>query len=121
MHGVRGGEPLGYAARFNRDNALCGFEDMLDREHNLVDTPLKGCRDLFVHEGSSSLSYENVLPNPLEHAHVSIVSSPPSSSSPELAFEVPISISKICDANVDLGNVNTCLICLVGKLKILSP
>ena len=40
--GFEGGEPLGYAAKFSRDNALCGFEDMLDREHNLVDTPLKG-------------------------------------------------------------------------------
>jgi len=77
---------------------------MLDREHNLVDTPLKGCRDLFVHEGSGSLSYENLLPNSLKHAHISIVSSPPSSSSPELAFEVPIDNFEICESSVDVGN-----------------
>jgi len=90
---------------------------MLDREHNLMDTLLKGCRDLFVHEGSSSLSYENIAPNPLEHTHVSIVSSPPSSSSPELAFEVPISISTICDANVDLANENHMLNFLGGNVE----
>ena len=63
--------------------ALWGVEETLEREHNLVYTPLEGCRDLFLHEGSSSLSFENVLPNPLEHAHVSTFSSQPSSSSPE--------------------------------------
>ena len=77
------------------NNDLCGFEDTLDRGHNLVNPPLEGCRDLFMHEGSSSLSFENVLPNPLEHAHVSTFSSPPSLSSPELAFEVPIDLSLI--------------------------
>ena len=57
--------PFGYAAHFGMNYDLCGLEDTLDREHNLVSTPLEGCQDLFVHEGSSSLSYENVLPNPL--------------------------------------------------------
>ena len=90
---LEGGEHLGYATRFSRDNALCGFEDMLDREHNLVDTPLKGCRDLFVHEGSPSLTYENVIPSSLEHSHASTLCSPPSLSSPELDLDVPNDIS----------------------------
>ena len=100
---------------------LCGFEDLLDREPNLVDTPLEGCRDLFVCEGSSSLFYENVLLNPLEHTHVSIVSSPPSSSSPKYAFEVPIDNYEIFESNVEMVMKNTCLMYLVGMLKILSP
>ena len=57
-------------------NALCGLGDIVEEVHNLVYTPLEGCRDLFVHEGLSSRTYDNVFPNPLEHAHVSIVSSP---------------------------------------------
>ena len=78
--------------------------DTVEEVHNLVYTPLEGCRDLFVHEGSSSLSFENVIPNPLEHAHVSSISSPPSSSFPEYAFDVPSDNSEICESNVDMGH-----------------
>jgi len=98
------GESFGLGASFGMTDALCGLGDTVEEVHNLVYTPLEGCRDLFVHGGSSSLSYENVFPNLLEHAHVSTFSSQPSSSSPELAFEVPISIYKICDSEVDMGN-----------------
>jgi len=69
-----------------------------------VGTPLKKCRDLFMREGLSSLSYENVLRNPLEHAHVSTFSSQPSSSSPGYTYDVPNDIFKLSDANGDLGN-----------------
>ena len=97
--GFEVGESFGLGASFGMNDDLCGFDNTLAREHNLV-----GCWDLFVHEGSSSLSYENVLPNSLEHAYVSIVSSPPSSSSPEYAFDVPIDNSEICESNVDMGH-----------------
>ena len=84
--GLEVGEHFRLDVSFGINNDLFGFDDTFDREHNLVDTPLEGCWDLFVHVGSSNLSYENVLPNPLEHAHVSIVSSPPSSSSPYVSY-----------------------------------
>ena len=116
--GLEGGEPFGYVTNFGMNNDLCGFEDTLDRGHNLVFTPLEGCQDLFVQEGSSSLSYENVLLNPLKHAHVFIVSSPPTSSSPEYAFDVPIDNSEICESNVEMGHENTCLMYLVGMFTI---
>jgi len=70
-----------------------------------------------VHEGSSSFSFENILPNPLEHAHVSIVSSPPSSSFPEYAFDVPIDNSEICESNVDMGNEDHMLNLLGGNVE----
>ena len=97
------------------DNALCGLEETLGREHNLIYTPLEGCQDLFVHEGSSSFTYDNVFPNSLEPAHVSTFSSPPSFSSPELTFDVPNNISQINDSNVDLGHENHMLNLLGGN------
>jgi len=102
--GLEGGEPFGYAANFGMNYDLCGLGDALDREHNLVSTPLEGCQDLFVHEGSSSLYYENVLPNPLEHARVSIVSSPHSSSSPKYTYDVPHDISELIESNIEMGH-----------------
>jgi len=85
--------------------------------HNLVYTPLEGCRNLFVHEGSYRLSYENFLPNPLEHAHVSIVSSPRSSSSPEYAFDVAIDNYEICESNVDVGDEDNMFNMLGGNVE----
>ena len=102
--GLEGGESFGYAANLGMDNALCGLEETLEREHHLVYTPLEGCQDLFVHEGSSSLTYDNVFPNSLEQYHVSTFSSPPSSSSPELPFDMPTANSEICASYVDLGH-----------------
>ena len=46
--GLEVAEPFGLGASFGMDNASCGFEDTLDREHNLVDTLLKGCREVCV-------------------------------------------------------------------------
>ena len=59
------------------NNALCGLEDTFDMEYNLVDTPLEGCHDMFVHEGSSSLGCDKDSPNPLKHSHVSPMCSQP--------------------------------------------
>ena len=57
----------------------------------------------FLHEGSPSLTYDNIILNSLEHSHVSTFCSPPSFS-PELDFDVPIDNFEICDSNVDIGN-----------------
>ena len=113
--GFEEGESFGLGAGFGMTNALCGLGDIVEEVHNLVYTPLEGCRDLFVHEGSSSLTYNNVFPNPLEHAHVSTFSSQPSSSSPELAFDMPIANSEICASNVDLGHESHMLNSLDGN------
>jgi len=74
------GEPFGLVSSFGMSNALCGLEGTFNVEHNLVDTPLEGCRDVFFHEGSPSLAYDNVIPNFLEHSHVPTFCSPPSFS-----------------------------------------
>ena len=104
--GLEVDEPFGLNASFGMNNDLRGFEGTLGREHNLVDTPLEGCREVFVHEGSPSFAYENVIPSSLEHSHVSTLCSPPSSSSPELDLDVPNDIFKLCESNVNLGHEN---------------
>jgi len=48
---------------------------MFDLMHNLVDTPLKGCGDMFVHEQSFSLCCNNVLPSSFDDSHVSLICS----------------------------------------------
>ena len=65
------GESFGLVAWFGMNNACCGLEDTFDMEHNLVDTPSEGCRDVFVHEESPNLTCDNVLPGPLNHSHLS--------------------------------------------------
>jgi len=65
-------------------------------------------------EESPSLSYYNVIPNSLEHSHVSTFYSPPSFS-PELDFDVPIDNLEICDLNVDMGHENNLFNVLVGN------
>jgi len=114
------GEPLGLVSSFGMSNVLCGLEDTFNVEHNLVDTPLEGCRDVFLHKGSPSLVDDNVIPNSLEHSHVSTFCSPPSFSL-ELDFDVPIDNFEICDCNVDLGHANYIFHMLVEMLTILSP
>jgi len=115
VHGVRGGESFGYAANLGMDNALCGLGETLEREHNLVYTPLEGCQDLFVHGGSSSFTYDSVLSNSLEPYHVSTFSSPPSSSSPELAYDVPNNNFELNESNVEMGHENHTLNLLGGN------
>ena len=72
------GEPFEFVARFDASFEL---EDTLDEVHNLDKTHLEGSRDMFMREESSSLGCNNVLPNPLDHSHVSCICSLPSSSS----------------------------------------
>jgi len=111
------GESFGLDASFGMNNYLCGFEDTIDREHNLVDTPLEGCREVFLHEGSPSLAYENVIPSSLEHSHVSTLCSPPSLSSSELDLDAPNDISTICDFNADIGHDNNMFNMLGGNAE----
>jgi len=115
--GLEVGEPFGLDASLGMTDALCGMEETLDREHNLVDTLLEGRHDIFVDEGFPSLICDDVIPNFLEHSHDSTLCSPPSLSSPKLAFEVPISISELCDANVDLGHDDHMLNLLGGNVE----
>jgi len=89
-------------------------------EHNLVDTPLEGCRDVFMHEGSPGLTCANVLPNPLEHSHVLTFCSP-SSFPPAYTFDVPIDNFDICDYNVEMGNADNMFHMLGGNVENLSP
>ena len=70
---------------------------------DLVETPLEGSRDVLVHEESPIVGFHNiVLPNPLNHSHVSPTCSQPPIS-PEYSLDVPIDNPKICDPNIDLG------------------
>jgi len=78
--GFEGGEPFGYATRFSGISAYLESEETFDVVHNLVDTPLEGHRDVFMHEESPSLACDNVLPSPLDHFHVSTFCSQPSFS-----------------------------------------
>jgi len=96
-------EPIGLVASFGMNNVCCGLEDTFNIEHNLVDTPLQGCRDVFMHEGSPILACDNVLPSPLEYFHVSTFCSQ-TSFSPEYTYAIPIDNFEICDSNVELGN-----------------
>ena len=71
--------------------------------HNLVNTPLKGCRYECLHEESPHLGFHDiVLPNPVNRSHVCSMCSQ-ASISPEYSLDTPIN-PKICDSNVDLGH-----------------
>jgi len=107
------GESFGLVARFGMNNACCGLEDIFDME-NLVNTPLEGCQDVFVYEESPSLAYDNILPSPLNHSHVSTFCSQPSLSL-ECHCDAPNDDSKICDSNVDLGHEDNMLNTLGGN------
>ena len=96
------GEPFGFDARFDVSDACFKSEDILDEVHDLDETPLEGSRDVFMHEESPSLGCNNVLPNPLDHSHVSPICSLPSPST-KYYIDAPISNPMIFDANVDLG------------------
>jgi len=60
---------------------------------------------MLVHEGSPSLSCDNVIPNSLERSHASPMLSQ-QLFSPEHYFDVPNDISKLSDSNIDLGREN---------------
>ena len=93
--GFEGGEPFGYAVGFSGENAYEESEDTFVMAHDLADTPLEGCRDMFMHEGSPSLGCNDAIPNPLDF-HVHTMCSQPSSF-PELDFDGPIDKFKLCD------------------------
>jgi len=87
-----------------------------DRVHDLAKTPLEESHDVFIHEKSHSLGFDHiVLPNPLDHSHVSSMYSLPSPS-PEYDIVETIDNSMICDANDDLGYVDNMFSMLGGSL-----
>ena len=86
------GELSRQGASFGMNNALCRLETPLEVVHNLVSTPLERLHAMFVHEGSPSLGSNHVIPNPLYYFHVSTMRSQPSSSFPELDFDMPLII-----------------------------
>jgi len=100
--GLKVGEPFGLVAKFGMNNACCGLKTPFVELHHLVDTPLEGCRDMFVHEGSPSQVCDDVSPNSLERSHVSPMCSQPSFS-PNYLFDMLNDISKLCDSNMHLG------------------
>jgi len=57
---------------------------------------------VYVHEKSSSLGCDTILPNPLDHSHTSPRCSQPSCFL-EHYFDASINNPMICDSNVDFG------------------
>jgi len=79
--GLEASEPFGFDARFGVTDACVESEDTLEEVYNLIETPLEESRDVFVPKDSPNLGFDNnVLPNLLDHFHVSPISSLPSSS-----------------------------------------
>jgi len=70
--------------------------------HDLVETPLEGSSDAFMHEDFLSLGCDNVFPNPLYHSHVLPLCSLPSPS-PKYCLDRPIENPMIFYANNNLG------------------
>ena len=70
--GLEVDEPLGLVARIGMNNACCELETSFEDVHNLVYTPLEGCRDMFVRGGCPSLGCGDAIPNSLERSHVSL-------------------------------------------------
>jgi len=95
------GEPFGGVA--GCVGACFKSKDTFDEMYDLVETPLKCSRDIFAHKDFPNIGFTNiVLPNPLDHSHVSPMSSL-LSPFPEYHIDLPIDNPIICDANVDLG------------------
>ena len=68
-----------------------------------------------MHDYSSSLGCDNILPNYLDPSHVSFMFSQPSFSS-EFYFDMPLNNSVICDSNVDLHRTNNMFDMLSGQI-----
>ena len=62
MHGARGGDLFGFDARFDVAYACFESEDIFDKVHDLVSTPLQACRYECVHEECSMLEHSHVSP-----------------------------------------------------------
>ena len=104
--GLEAGEAFGFIARFNVTNVCFKLEDTFHKVLDLVETPLEGSHDAFMHEESPNLDYDDIgLPNPFDHSYVSPICSLPSPS-PEYYIGTPIKNSMIFDATIDLGSVD---------------
>jgi len=89
--------------------------------HDLVEALLAGSCDVFMHEESPNLGFDNiVLLNPLNHSYVLPLFSLPFPS-PEYDIAEPISDPMICDANNDWTMRITCLVYLVEVLMTMCP
>ena len=96
-------EPFGFDVTFDFFDACFKSKDILDEVHGLAETPLEVSRDVFMNEESPSLGFDNnILPNPLDHSHVSPICSL-HSPSPEYYIDMPIENPMIFYANNDLG------------------
>ena len=63
------GEAFGFIATLS--GAHCELEGTYYVDCNIVETPLEGCCDVYVHEGSSSLDFNYVSPSPADHSYAS--------------------------------------------------
>ena len=63
--GLEVGEPFGFMAKFDVGDSYCASEETLDMVHNLVNTPLEGCRYECINEESSRLCFNYAFPNSL--------------------------------------------------------
>jgi len=101
--GLKLREPFGFFAGFDVAYACSELDDILDEVHDLDETPLEGSRDVFMYEEFPSLGFDNIiLPNPLDHSHISCLYLQPCPS-PEHCIDMPINNFLIYDANIDLG------------------
>ena len=73
-----------------------------------------------MHEESTSHGCDYVLPDPLDHSHVSPICSLPSPS-PKYFIDMPIENPMIFDSNVDLGHVDNMFSMLGGSLNNYMP
>ena len=87
--GPEAGDPFEGVTRFSVVDTFFELKDILDEVHDLVEMPLEGSRDVFIYEESTSLGCNNVLPNLLDHSHVSPICSLPSPP-PKYYIDTPI-------------------------------
>jgi len=81
--------------------------------HDLHKTHFEVLCDVFVHDKSPSLGFDNIaLSNPIDHFHVSPICSLPSPS-PEYDIVKPIGNPIICNANNDMGHEDN-MFCILG-------
>ena len=114
--GLKVGEPFGFDARFDVADACFKLEAILDEVHHLDEIPFGGVTWCVYEWGVSSLGFDdNVLPEPLDHSHMSPMCSQPSIS-PEYSLDTPIDNLKIYDSNVDLGSVDNMFNMLGGNV-----
>jgi len=75
------GDPFGFDARLDFANACFESEDIFDKVHDLAETHLEGSCDVFMHEESPCLGFDDcVFPNFLDHSHLSPMYLQPSPS-----------------------------------------